>query len=55
MINRIMVQKQSLKFNTDYDVSVFEKFLTLDIDVCGQDMISYAEIEVKNGEPLFYT
>ena len=29
-------------------------FLTVDIDVCGLDMISSAEIEVKNGEPLSY-
>ena len=28
-------------------------FLTLDINVWGQDMISNAEIEVKNSEPLF--
>ena len=32
-----------------------KNFLALDIDVCGQYMISNAEIEVKNGEPLFYT
>ena len=54
MINRVIVQRRSLKFNTDYDVLVFETFLTTDIDVCGLDMISNAEIEVKNSEPLSY-
>ena len=46
MINRIIIQKRFLKFNTDYDVLVFETFLTEDIDVCGLDMISNAEIKV---------
>ena len=54
MINRIIIQKRFLKFNTDYDVLVFETFLTEDIDVCGLDMISNAEIKVKNCEPLSY-
>ena len=54
MINRVIVQRRSLEFNTDYDVLVFETFLTTDIDVCGLDMISNAEIEVKNSEPLSY-
>ena len=40
--------------NIDYDVSVFETFLTTDMDVCGLGMISNAEIEVKNSEPLSY-
>ena len=54
MINRIIVQRRSLKFNTDYDVLVFETLITTDIDVCGLDMISNAEMEVKNSEPLSY-
>ena len=54
MINRVIVQRRSLEFNIDYDVLVFETFLTTDRDVCGLDVISYAEIEVKNSEPLSY-
>ena len=54
MINRVIVQRRSLEFNIDYDVLIFETFLTTDIDVCGLDMISNAEIEVKNSEPLSY-